>query len=267
MLTDPARRRRPRKPQSLRQEYEEFILQRIEEFKNQLSRNELLAIADEAVRELEVGPEDQLLLTEVLVLEHVDRLIMNRLNLPSYRRWRARHMQLRRAQQEPTHWGIPPAAPVVALATLSELDGEALVVGPDGAPVALFLCAHGWPVVFIAAELAIVESLEARAAAEALATNLNALVVNVGQWFPDVHPALVVMDPAALAPLDGPARGRFLEALTTHTVSGGVHCIMPDPATRGSTPAIDLLRVHYNGWTIERTARSGPGQWFVATKP
>jgi hypothetical protein len=42
------------------------VLQRIEEYKEQLSRTELLAIADEAVRELEVSAEEQLVLTEVL---------------------------------------------------------------------------------------------------------------------------------------------------------------------------------------------------------
>ncbi len=100
MLTSPRRERsRARQPQSLKQEYEEFILQRIEEFKNGLSRQELLGIADEAVRELEA--EDQFLLTELLMLEQVDRLIMRRLKLPPYRKWRERHLKLRRAPFAP----------------------------------------------------------------------------------------------------------------------------------------------------------------------
>ena len=40
--------RRP--PRSLKQEYHEFLLQRIEEYKNTLGREELLEIGDEAVR-------------------------------------------------------------------------------------------------------------------------------------------------------------------------------------------------------------------------
>src|SRR2546422_976153 len=44
--------RRPAR--SLKQEYQEFLLQRIEEYKNTLSLEELLEIGDEAVRELEV---------------------------------------------------------------------------------------------------------------------------------------------------------------------------------------------------------------------
>ena len=49
MLTNPRPvGRRAHQPHSLRQEYEEFLLQRIEEFKDQLSRHDLLALADEA---------------------------------------------------------------------------------------------------------------------------------------------------------------------------------------------------------------------------
>ena len=48
----PARAAR-RPPRSLKQEYEEFMLQRIEEYKNALAREDLLEIGDEAVRELE----------------------------------------------------------------------------------------------------------------------------------------------------------------------------------------------------------------------
>src|SRR5207245_1495569 len=77
--------RRP--PPSPRQEYQEFLLERIEEYKNTVSREELLRIGDEAVRELEANAQDQYLLTEVLLLEHVDRLIARRLRLPSFQRW------------------------------------------------------------------------------------------------------------------------------------------------------------------------------------
>jgi hypothetical protein len=268
MLTDPARRRRPRPQQSLRQDYEEFILQRIEEFKNQLSRDQLLAIADEAVQELEVGPEDQLVLTEVLVLEHVDRLIMRRLNLPTYRRWRQRHVKLRKAQREATHWGIEPTAPLVGLATDQDLYGEALVVGAGAAAAALYLAAHDWPVVFIAADLTVVESIEARVATEALAAQFQALVVDLGEWFPDVRPSLTVIDPGALGPLDGPQRGRFFDASTTNTVSGGVHCILPIEHGGRLSVSPDGIRAHYAGWLIDRsTARVARGRWFVATKP
>ena len=59
-------------PRSLKQEYEEFMLQRIEEYKNTLAREDLLEIGDDAVRELEANVGGQYLLTEVLLLEQLD---------------------------------------------------------------------------------------------------------------------------------------------------------------------------------------------------
>src|SRR5437879_8263390 len=118
--------RRP--PRSLKQEYQEFILQRIEEYKNTLTREELLEIGDEAVRELEENSAGQYLLTEVLLLEHVDRIIARRLRLPSFPRWRQKHRALRAAQREPTHWGLDADGPLVAHTRRLEPGDLAVVV-------------------------------------------------------------------------------------------------------------------------------------------
>lgn len=261
----PSRRRR-RRQQSLRQEYEEFILQRIEEFKDQLARQELLAIADEAVRELEVNSDEQLVLTEVLVLEHVDRLITRRLNLPSFRRWRDRHVKLRRAQREPTHWGLDADCPLASLATTLPEEWVALVVGSRAAPAALFLAAHDWPVLFIDHELASVEAAETRAAAEALAARFQALVVNLGSWFPDVQPGLAVVDASTLGRVGGEEREGFLDTLQRHTPYGGIHCLMsPEPTEGVISLAMDVLRSSYRGWKLEKSLGDA-AHWFVATK-
>ena len=268
MLTDPQPRpRRGRQQRSLRQEYEEFILQRIEEFKEHLSRSELLAIGDEAIRELEVEAEEQLVLTEVLVLEHVDRLIRRRLNLPTFRRWRDRHLRLRKVQREPTHWGLDPDAPFARPAPEAD-NAVALIVGAQAVPAALFLAARDWPVLFIDQDLTTVEAAETRVAAEALAARFQALVVSLGGWFPDVHPTLTVMDAAALARLDVPSRERFLASLKSLTVPGGVHYLMPTDKTGGVIPlAPESLKSHYAGWRIERTRLESGARWFAATKP
>lgn len=267
MLTLPQLpRRRVRQQRSLRQEYAEFVLQRIEEFKEQITREALLAIADEAVRELEVGSDDQLVLTEVLMLEHVDRMIMRRLNLPSYRRWRHRHLQLRRAQRQPTHWGLDATAPLVELAHL-DYDGEALVIGAGAAPAAFLLAAHDWPVVFIDPELSAVEAAETRAAAEALASQFQALVVSLGNWFPDVAPVLAVIDPATLGRLDAPARERFLEVLAARTVSGGIHYLMPAEPHGDVIPlAPEALKAHYADWRTEGYRSGSASRGLVAVK-
>src|SRR4026207_673659 len=78
---------RPRRPlPSLKQLYHEYILQRIEDYKNGLRRNELLNLANEAFAEMGTTQEAQFVLTEVLMADCVDRLINRRLRLPSSRR-------------------------------------------------------------------------------------------------------------------------------------------------------------------------------------
>jgi hypothetical protein len=71
-----------------RQAYQTWIDDQIEEFKSTLSREELLAVADEAVRRLQTtSPDGQYALTEILLCDVVDALLYKRLSLPSYRQW------------------------------------------------------------------------------------------------------------------------------------------------------------------------------------
>ena len=244
------------------------MLQRIEEYKEQISRADLLAIADEAVRELEFGPEGQLVLTEVLMLEHVDRLITRRLKLPTFRRWRARHVELRQAQRDPAYWGIDPDSPVAALAARLDESDVALAVGAGSVKAALFLAAHDWPVLLAGQELRTVESAEARAAAEGLASRFQALVVCLGQWFPDVAPSLAVVDTAAIGELDAPTRVRVLDALKQRTPPGGVHCLMTAKSVRGAIAlAPEVLQAHYADWSVRRSRAERPPCWILATRP
>lgn len=262
-MPDRAKRRR-----SLRQDYEEFILQRIEEYKDQLSRRDLLAIADDAVRELEVGPEGQLVLTEVLVREYVDRLIMRRLNLPSFRHWRARHLRLREAQREPTHWGLDADTPLTDLARRSDDSDLALIVGGGGTAASFLLAAHEWSVLLIARDLSVVEGAETRAAVEALGARFHALVVSMTDWFPDVAPTLTVLDAGTLRDLDAPHRVRFLDALKQQTRSGGVHYLLPNDDGAGQRgELIELLALEYEGWRIERGTCRHASAWLLAVKP
>src|SRR5213592_1394220 len=191
--------RRP--PRSLKQEYQEFLLERIEEYKNTLSREELLRFGDEAVRELQANAQDQYLLTEVLLLEHVDRIIARRLRLPSFPRWRQKHRALREAQREPTHWGLDHAHPIVAWAPRLEPGDLVVVVGAAALPEALFLSAHDIEVFLVDQDLGAVEAAEGRAVTEQLAGALQALVISFGSWFPDLSPSLVVLEPRSLADL------------------------------------------------------------------
>jgi hypothetical protein len=265
MLSNPLLQPRRPRQQSLRQEYAEFIEQQIEEYKEQLSREDLLSVADEAVRELEVASEEQLVLTEVLVLEHVDRLIMQRLRLPTFRKWRHGHVKLRQAQRDPTYWGLNSDNPVANLAARLEETDSALVLGQEAIPAALLLAACDCQVLFIDPTLPAVEEVEKRAAVEGLGSRVQALVVQLGQWFPEAAPSLVLLDPKALGDLDAPDRVRLIDALKQMTSAGGIHCFLPTQPSDGSlAPAV--VRAHYGDWSTHNRSADFP-DWFLATKP
>jgi len=71
-----------------RQEYQEWVEEQIDDHKSALSREELLALADEAVEQLFTTPDGQYPLTEILLRDAVDALLMRRLGLPDFRQWR-----------------------------------------------------------------------------------------------------------------------------------------------------------------------------------
>ncbi|HEX4575482.1 MAG TPA: hypothetical protein VH158_10135 [Gemmatimonadales bacterium] len=261
----PALRRPPR---SLKQEYHEFLLQRIEEYKNTLSREELLEIGDEAVRELEENAAGQYLLTEVLLLEHVDRIIVRRLRLPAFPRWREKHRALRTAQREPTHWGLEADGPLVHCARRLEPGDLAVIVGAAALPSALFIAAHDAEVFLLDQDLRAIEAAESRAVSEQLAGRFQALVITFGGWFPDVAPSVVVIDPAALASARGRDRQALVGALQTRTRPGGVHIVLPSPAAPQVIPlAPEALQALYVGWEVTRRRRAKAGAGFTATKP
>ena len=72
---------------SSRQRYTDWVQDRIEEYKSDLTRDELLSLADRAVRDLFDDDQAQYPLTEILLRDAVDALIFRTLDLPGYRKW------------------------------------------------------------------------------------------------------------------------------------------------------------------------------------
>ena len=247
--------RRRRAPYSDKQHYHEYILQRIEGYKNSIGRDELLRLGDEAASELATTGEGQFVLTEVLMLETVDRLIMKRLALRPYRRWRAQFIKLREAQRTPTHWGLEPGCALGRLVPRVEPRDAALVVGSAAESAAYLLAAHDAAVTFVANDLGCVERVESRMAAESLAVLFEGYVAQLGPTLPDfveveeLH--LVVIDPAAIAEFSPAVRAQFLDDLQRRSRPGGIHVIL------GSCPGLapDSLRGLYDGWHAEEESR------------
>ena len=247
-----AAQRRRRSPYSDKQHYQEYILQRIEGYKNSIGRDELLRLGDEAASELQANSEGQFVLTEVLMLESVDRLIMKRLSLRPYRRWRQQFIKLRAAQRTPTHWGLEPHCPLAPLLARLEPEDTALVVGTHAAATTYLLAAHDAAVTFIAADLGCVERVESRMAAEALASLFESYVTQLDHSLPDFLSFLtgvdvIVLDPSVLVDLGASARSELVHDLQTRSRPGGIHVLLPTCRAIGP----DALRSLYPGWAQE----------------
>jgi hypothetical protein len=267
--------RRRRSPYSDKQHYQEYVMQRIEGYKNSIDRDELLRLGDEAASELSATSEGQFVLTEVLMLETVDRLIMKRLALRPYRRWRQQFIRLREAQRTPTHWGLDPTCPVAALLPRIEPQDTALVVGSSAEPTTYLLAAHDAAVTFLASDLGCVERVESRMAAESLASLFEAYVTQLCPCLPsflygieEVH--IVVLDPGVLIEVSGADRAEFIADLQRRTRPGGVHVLLA--SCRALAPA--SLRSLYRGWSVEELPkpRRRPGsqrrpEGLALTKP
>lgn len=72
---------------TLRQIYQAWIEDQIEDYKDSVSRSDLLRLADEVIEELRINSRGQYQLTEVLLCTAVDRRIFELLGLPGYRTW------------------------------------------------------------------------------------------------------------------------------------------------------------------------------------
>ena len=77
---------------SLRRLYLEWVEEQIEEYKDAVPRSQLIELAEQVVAELEVSRSGQYQLTELLLLEEVDRKIVKLLKLPGYRTWSTEYL-------------------------------------------------------------------------------------------------------------------------------------------------------------------------------
>ena len=234
-----SRTRRARPVVSPKQQYHEYILQRIEDYKNSLARDELLRLGNDAALELQDATEGQYFLTEVVMQETVDRIITKRLRLPSFTRWRQKHAKVRQAQQSPTHWGLERNSAVAAILPRLEIGDRALVVGGGAEAAAYLLAAHDVHLTCLFGDNATCTRIETRMAAESLTANFEAFVAMLGSWFPCLDQAvhLVVIDAGTLAALPSPRRVSLMARLQDATVPGGIHALMPGGAGSGAGAA------------------------------
>ena len=249
-----------RTARSLRHEYELYVEQEIENYKESIPRAAILGIGDEAAAKL--ASQSQFVLTELLLLEEVDRIIFSRLRLPKYDTWRRKRLKLHEEMRRPEHWGFTRNDPLVRTLGKAEHSGHVLVAGEIAERSALFLAANGCDVTALETEEDAVQRVMEAAIQAGLAERVHAVAGALSQWTPDEPLQAVVCSHSTLKTLTAAERQRVLEVLQSATSDGGVHLVETILAGSG---AIDELRRTYRGWEIS-VEPAPAGQVFLARK-
>src|SRR5262245_46892041 len=254
-----------RPTRSLKHEYELFVDQEIENYKESLPRSVLLGIGDDAVSSLSAAA--QFTLTELVLCNEVDKIIFRRLRLPSYETWRRRRLKLISELRRPEHWGLGPDD-VLVRALPQAIEGRVLVAGAEDEVSALYLAANGCEVTTLAAEERALERVVQAAIGAGLAGRVDAQIGDLAACTPQVSlTAVCIVNPAALSGLTPVERARAIEVLQSATMDGGVHLVQTIVGSSKGQDAMSLeeLESRYDGWTIT-VERAGRGRTFLARK-
>ena len=261
--TDPVSGMSSRTARSLRHEYELYVEQEIENYKESIPRSAILAIGDEAAAKL--ASESQFTLTELLLVEEVDRIVSKRLRLPKYETWRKKRLKLVEEMRRPEHWGLQRGDALVRAvesATSEKLTAHVLVAGESAERSALYLAANGCDVTAIDSQQEMLERVMAAAVQAGLAERVHAFAADLQQFQPDHLLKAVVCSHSALENLSERDRARVIEVLQGATADGGIHLV--ETIVAGSA-VIDQLRSTYKGWAVTFEPR-GDEQLFLARK-
>jgi hypothetical protein len=250
-----------RPTRSLQHEYERYVEQEIEAYKESVPRSVLLGIGDEAVAAL--AKAEQFTLTELIVWEEVDRIIARRLRLPSATTWRRRRLKAIEELRRPERWGMSAKHPLVrGLKEASK--GAALVAGAVDESPTLYLAANGCRVTAIDEEPEAVDRVMHAALRAGLTDRIDARIGGLESWSPDSPLFAVIVSDAALATLTIEERQRVLETLQHATIDGGIHLVQ---ALAGrERDSLNELREFYHGWMIQVDQSGSSTSAFLATK-
>jgi hypothetical protein len=241
-----------------------YIEQEIENYKESIPRSAILAIGDEAAAKLAAEP--QFVLTELLLLEEVDRIIFRRLRLPRYDTWRRRRLKLHDEMRRPEHWGLSADDLIVRTiggATETGATSHVLIAGESAQRSALFLAANGCDVTAIESKDEAVQRVMDAAIQAGLAERVHAFTAELDEWTPVEPLHAVVCSHSALKNLTTRERARVIAVLQSATSDGGVHLV--ETIAAGSS-AIEELRATYLGWEVSVESARADEQVFLARK-
>jgi hypothetical protein len=233
-------------PRSLRHEYEVYVDQEIENYKDSIPRSAILRIGDEAVTLLRAAEQQGF--DELLLCTEVDRLIRRRLRVPSYATWRRRRLKLIAEYRRPERWGLAADAPLVREIPAGR-ESHVLILGAQEESTAMYLVANGCQVTAVQQDADIVERVLTAAGQVGLTSRVNGHVVPLGDWYPDAPLTAVVSTPLAFEGLGPHERARVIEILKSATMDGGVHLVQTIAAGHATVSAEELRR-QYQGWKV-----------------
>jgi hypothetical protein len=249
-----------RPQRSLRYEYQLYVENEIETYKESLPRRALLKLGDEAVGALR--DEQQLALTELVVWEEVDRIISKRLRLVSYETWRRKRLKEQRERQRPEHWGFAPDC-ALAREVRPPADSNVLVSGDDNERVACYLAAHGYEVFAVGNERGAVQRIVNAAEEAGLIDRVHGYIADLREWSREVELSAVVCSQSAFSGLSSEERREAIRLLQEVTRDGGVHLVS---ATDHDESTMHELSAQYRGWQISVELHGSVPASFVARK-
>jgi hypothetical protein len=234
-----------RPTRSLKHEYELFVEQEIENYKESVPRSVLLSIGDEAVASL----------------------CSERLRLPAYDTWRRRRVKLIDELRRPEHWGLR-SDDVLVRALPTSTEGRVLVAGAEDEVSALYLAANGCNVTTLSAESDALERVIQAAIGAGLAGRVHAEMGDLASWTPEVPLNAVIVNPSVLDGLSASERTRVIQVLQSATMDGGFHLVQTIVSSNKVSGALSLeeLRSRYRGWTVTVERSDGRSKTFLARK-
>ncbi len=248
---------------SLKHEYANYIDLEIEHYKDSISRDALMKLADDAVASM--STRAQLELSELVLCDAVNEQIMRRLKLPPYERWRRNRLKMLDQFRRADHWGLSVTQHLVDAVRPQE-HPHVVVAGPHVEERTLFLAAHGAHVTAIGEQEdeALVSKVLVAAAQAGLSAHVVGCADGLDEWLPVVPVRAVIWHAQVLDALTPEKRVRVLAHLQDATAAGGVHYIEGVSSDLRRSAEIRSLIANYVGW--QAPADTGDGV-IVLHKP
>jgi hypothetical protein len=251
-------------PKSLRYEYDLYVEQEIEHYKDSIPRTALLRIGDEAVTTMR--QQEQMLFDEILLWAEVDRIIRNRLRVPSFATWKRRRLRRLEEYRRPERWGLTDDAPLVSAIRARE-NAHVLVAGARAEGPAIFLAANGCNVTAQNDDADLVDRVFQVAGEAGLISRLTPCIAALDHFqpAPDAPLAAVVCSSDALQRLSRLERARVIDVLKSATLDGGVHLVQTIVAGQAAL-SLEELNSQYRGWATSVLPDRNSDQVFLARK-